>query len=48
MKSYLLSLSGSIEVKEKVQLLPTSVKNGTNGNTNGNISCQVSNSGIQN
>ena len=52
-KSCLLSfisfqISGSIEVKEKVQLLQTSVKNGTNGNTNGNIGCQVSNWGIQN
>merc|ERR1719203_109505 len=28
--------NGSIEVKEKVQLLQTSVKNGTKGNTNGN------------
>ena len=34
--------SGSIEVKEKVQLLQTSVKNGTNGNTNGNMGYQVS------
>ena len=35
-------ISGSIEVKEKVQLLQTSVKNGTNGNTNGNMGYQVS------
>ena len=51
-KSCLLScisfqISGSIEVKEKVQLLQTSVKNGTNGNTNGNMGCQVSNEGIK-